>query len=109
MFNGADQRGGGRGVVDYQGQAVLVRNGSECLDIGDVVLGVAETLGVDGAGFGVDGLAKAVEIVGIDEADVDAEPRQRVVEEIVGAAVKGGSGDDLLSGGGGGGDGESLG
>ena len=51
----------------------------------------------------------AVEVVGVDEADLDAEARQGVVEEVVGAAVERGGGDDLVAGRGEGGDGEGFG
>ena len=51
----------------------------------------------------------AVEVVGIDELHRDAEPRQRVVEEIVGAAVERGGGDDLVARPGQGGDDQGLG
>ena len=97
-----------RGVVDHQRQAILVRDGGERLDVDNVELGIAERLGVDGAGLVVDGGAQAVEIVGIDEADSDAEARQRVVEEVVGAAIERSGGDDLIAGRGQGGDGERL-
>ncbi len=101
--------GDGGGVVDDEGQAVLVGDGGELVDVDDVELGVAEGLGVDGAGFGVDGGAQAGEVVGVDEADGDAELGQGVVEEVVGAAVERGGGDDLVAGLGEGEDGEGLG
>ena len=90
------------------GQLVLVGDGGELLDVGDVELGIAEGLGVDGAGFVVDGGAQAVEVVGVDKLDLDAQARQRVVEEIVGAAVERSGGDDLVAGSGKGDDGERL-
>ena len=101
----------GDGVVlsMMSGKLVLVGDGGELLDVDDVELGIAEGLGVDGAGLVVDGGAQAVEVVGIDEAHRDAEPRQRVVEEVVGAAVERGGGDDLVAGGGEGDDGEGFG
>ena len=86
-----------------------MRDGGELLDVGDVELGVAEGLGVEGASLGVDGGAQAVEVVGIGEANGDSQLGQRVVEEIVGAAVEGGGGDDLVAGVGDGEDGEGLG
>ena len=99
-LDGPDKRRRGAGVVDDQRQTVLVRDGGELLDVGDVELGIAERLGVDGACLGVDGGAQAVEVVGIDKAHGDAEARQRVVEEVVGAAVERGGGDDLVARGG---------
>ena len=107
-LDGPHQRRRGAGVVDDQRQAVLVGDGGELLDVGHVELGIAERLGVDGAGLVVDGGANAVEVVGVDEADVDAQPRQRVVEQVVGAAVERCGGDDLVAGGGQGGDGQGF-
>ena len=83
-------------------------NGGELFDVGNVELGIAERLGVDGAGLGVDGGAQAVEVVGIDKAHGDAEARQRVVEQVVGAAIERRGGDDLVAGRRQGGDGEGL-
>ncbi len=95
---GRHKRRRGGGVVDDERQTVLVGDAGELLDVGDVELGIAERLGVDGAGLAVDGGAQAVEVVGVDEADGDAQARQRVVEEVVGAAVERGGGDDLVAG-----------
>ena len=105
---GRTSAGEARGVVDDQRQLVLVGDRGELLDVGDVELGIAQRLGVDGAGLVVDGGAQAVEVVGVDKLHLDAQPRQRVVEEIVGAAVERGGGDDLVAGRGQRGDGERL-
>jgi len=75
---------------------MLVGNGSQLLDIGDVELRIAERLGEDGACLWVDGGANAVEVVGVGEADNDAHARQRVMEQIVGAPIKGCRRDNLF-------------
>ncbi len=95
---GLTKRGRGRRVVDDQRQVVLVRDPGQRLDVGHVKLGIAESLGVYGFGFLADRLSQAVEIVGIDEADIDAQLGQRVVEKVVGAAVERGGGNDLVAG-----------
>jgi len=64
-----------------------VSNAGQSLNINDVELGIAQSLGVDGPGFAVDGRPQTVKVVGIDKADVDAEAGQSVVEEIVGASI----------------------
>ena len=46
---------------------------ASCLDVGDVELGIAQRLGVDGAGLVVDGGAQAVEVVGVDKPHRDAQ------------------------------------
>ena len=58
LLDGADQRRRGGGVVDDEGQAVFVGDGGERFNVGDVELGIAEGLGVDGAGLLVDGGAE---------------------------------------------------
>ena len=107
-LDGPHQRRRSRGIVDDQRQAVLVRNGGKLFDVDNVELGVAERLGIDGAGLVVDRRAQAVEVVRVDKADHDAQPRQRVVEEVVGSAVERGRGDDLVACRGQRGDGERL-
>ncbi len=55
----------------------------------DVVLRVGDRLAEERAGVVADGLAPLVEVVGIlDEGDLDAELGQRVVEQVVRAAVE---------------------
>ena len=95
-------------VVDHQGHALLVGDAGQLFNVGNVELGIAQGFGVDGPGFRVDGCPQAVKVVGIDKAHGDAEARQGVVEEVVGAAIEGGGGDDLVSGAGQGEDGQSL-
>ena len=67
-LDGAGKNWGRGGVVDHQGHALLVGDAGQPLDVGDVELGIAQGLSVDSPGFGVDGSAQAVEVVGIDKA-----------------------------------------
>ena len=53
---GRQRAGEARGVVDHQRQLVLVGDAGEGFDIGDVELGIAERLGVNGLGLFVDRL-----------------------------------------------------
>ena len=64
-----------------------MRNGGQSLNVTDVELGIAQGLRVQSLGLGADGLAQAVEVVGIHKLDGDAQPRQRVVEEVVGSTI----------------------
>ena len=41
MLKGAEQVGSTEGVVDHNGQAVLLGNFGNCVDVGDVGVGVA--------------------------------------------------------------------
>ena len=106
---GRAKDGGRGGIVDDQGHALLVSDAGQLLDVGNVELGIAQGLGVDGPGFRVDGSSQAVEVVGIGKAHLNAEPRQGVVEKVVGAAVERGGGDDFVAGAGQGEDGQGLG
>src|SRR6185437_16111427 len=96
-LDGAKERRRSAGVVDHQRKLVLVGDGGQRLDVGDIELGIAEALSVNSARFAVDGGAQAGEIVAVDEANLDAEARQRVVEEIVGSAVERAGGDDFIA------------
>ena len=88
-----------------EAEVLSITSGSLCsmgnlrqlLDVGDVELGIAQRLGVNGSGLVVDQPAQTVEVVGVDKLHLDAQPRQRVVEQIVGAAVKRRGGDDLVA------------
>jgi hypothetical protein len=84
------------GVVDDERDLVLVRDRTDPLEVEHVALRVADRLAVEGAGLGPDGRAPSVEVVGIgDERDLDAELGERVVEEVVGAAVERRRRDDV--------------
>ncbi len=61
--------------------------------------GIADGLAEEGLGVVAGGGAPGVEVVGIlDEADLDAQLGQGVVEEVVGAAVERGAGHDVIAG-----------
>src|SRR3984885_13850827 len=93
----AKNRGSGR-VVDHQRHTLLVRDAGQFLNVGDVELGVTQGLSVYSPRFLVNGRPQAVKVVSIDKAYIDAQARQGVVEEVVGAAIEGSGGDDLVSG-----------
>ncbi len=105
---GRQRIGEAAGVVDHQRHALLVGDSGQLFHVGNVELGIAQGFGVDSPGLRVDGGAQAVKVIRIDKADGDAETRQGVVEEVVGAAVERGGGDDFVSGAGQGKDGQSL-
>ncbi len=107
-LDGPHQRRRGRSVVDDQWNAVLVSDSSELLDIGDVQLGIAQCLGVNGTGLVIDGRAQAAEVICVNETDRDPEPRKGVVKEVVGAAIERRRGDDFIASRSQGGQGQSL-
>ena len=85
-------------VVHDDGQAVLVGNLGDGVDVGDVGVGVAEGLEVDEGGVVLDGRLDLVEVVGVDEGGRDAVLRERVLEQVVGAAIDGLLGDHMIAG-----------
>ena len=97
-LDGPHQRGRCARVVDDERQLVLVRDGGELFNVDNIQLRIAKGLGIDEAGLAVDGFAQAVEVVRIHEANRNAELRQRVVEEVVGAPVERGGRHDLVAG-----------
>src|SRR6202012_2539986 len=96
------------GVVDHQRHPLLVGNAGQFLNVGDIELGISQGLGVHGSRLLVDGRAQAIEVVSVDKAYVNAQARQGVVEEVVGAAIEGSGRDDLVSGAGQRGDGQRF-
>ena len=96
-LDGPHQRRRGRGVVDHQRQLVLVRNGGQLLNVHHIQLGIAQRLGIDRPRLVVDRRAQPVEVVRIHKLHRDAQLGQRVVEEVVSAAVERGGGDNLVA------------
>ena len=83
------------------GHPLLVRDRGDAGDVEDVDLRVGDRLAEERLGVRPHGRPPRLEVVGIlDEADLDAELGQRVVEEVVGAAVQARAGDDVVAGGG---------
>ena len=66
-------------------------------DVADVELRIADRLGVDRLGVGLERGAKRFGIVGVDERRVDAELRERDRELRIRAAVERARGDDVVA------------
>ena len=97
VLDGADEVGRAEGVVHHQGDAVLVRQLSQGVDVGDVAVGVAQRLNVDGAGLWTDGALHFRKIVDVHEIGGNAEAGQGVGEQVVAAAVDGLLGDKVAA------------
>ena len=97
VLDGPDQIGGAEGVVDDQGQAVLVGDGGDGVDVGDVAVGVAQGLQVDCLGVVLDGALHLGQVVGVHKGGGDAVLGQGVGQQVVGAAVDGLLGHDVLA------------
>ena len=98
VLDGAQQVGGGHGVVHDQGHAVFVRNCGDGLDVEHVVAGVGHGLAVEQLGVGANRGAPCVQVVRVlNEGGFDAEVGEGVLEQVVGAAVHGGRGDHVVA------------
>jgi len=91
------QIGRGGGVVDDQGDAVLVGNRRQRRDIGDIATGVGDGLAEDRAGVLVDGGLDGGQIVGIDKGRRPAKAFEDLRELGDRAAIEPGRGDDVQS------------
>ena len=92
------QIGAGHGVVDDEGQAVLVRDAGDGLDVQHVDQRIAQRLAVHGAGVGADGAAEVVRVFRVDEGGLYAQAREADAELPDAAAVQRGGGDDVVAG-----------
>ncbi len=88
---GRQQVGRRHGVIDHERHAGFVRDLRDGCDVEDVAAGVADRLGESSAVFGVIACGNFRVVRVVDEPDVDAELRERVVEQVVRAAVERGS------------------
>ena len=77
------------GVVDHERDAGRVGDVGDAGEVEDVALRVADALAVERLRVRADRGLPGVEVVGVvDEADLDAQLRERVVQLVVGAAVE---------------------
>ena len=67
MLNRPDQVRCAEGVVDNQGDIVLVSHLSQCVNIRHVTVRVAEGLGIDGFCVGADGSLYGGKVVHVDD------------------------------------------
>ena len=81
--------------IDEQRQAVLVRERRHARNVEHVEARIAERLAEQEPRLGPDRRAPRVEVARIDERRLDAEARQRVVEQVVRAAVERARRDDV--------------
>ena len=89
VFNGPDKVGRTEGVVDHQGQAVLMGDVRDGVDVRDVAVGIAQGLQIDGLGVVLDGSLQLGQVVGIHEGGPDAVLGQSVGQQVVAAAIDG--------------------
>ena len=98
VLDGADQVGRAEGVVHHQGQAVLVGHLGHGVDVGDVTVGVAQGLNVDGLGVsGWMALSTSARSWMFTKIGGNAEAGQGVGQQVVAAAVDGLLGDKVAA------------
>ena len=88
VLEGVEDRRRRDGVVDDEGDLVPVGHIGQRLHVVHVALGVADALGEDQAGVGVNRRLDVGRLGRVDEAHLDAEAFQGVLEKHVGAAVE---------------------
>ena len=86
------------GVVDQQRDLRVVRDLRDLGNIQHFEAGIADGLADHQPGIGPDRSAKFVERARLDEGRGDAEARQRVRQQVDGAAIERGRGDDVVAG-----------
>ena len=97
-----------KGVVDDQGDALVVSDLGNSLKVGHVVARVTDALDVDGLGLVVNGGGNVLGLVAVDKLGGDAQAREEHLELVVGAAVEVGRGDNVVAGLGNSGNGDEL-
>ncbi|MNY04967.1 hypothetical protein D3C86_1376700 [compost metagenome] len=97
VLDGAGQVGGRHGVVDDQRQPLRVGRVGQGGEVHHIAQRIADGLAEDRLGplIGVGG--DGGDVVGVDEAHLDAVLGQGVGEQVVGAAIEGPRGDDVVA------------
>ena len=98
VLNGAEQVRRRHGIVDDQRYTMPVRDRGDGRDVGDVALGIAEGLDEHRLGLRVDQRLEGLRPAIVGEARLDAVLRQRVREQVVGAAIQCAGRDDVVAG-----------
>ncbi|MNM89615.1 hypothetical protein D3C81_1018480 [compost metagenome] len=88
MVERAQQVGRGEGGVDQQRDLVVLADLRHGFDVEHVEARVAQCLAEQQPRLGADGGAPGVDVARIDESGLDAEAPQRVVQQIVRAAIE---------------------
>lgn len=67
----------------------------QCVDVGNVAVGVAQSFDIDGPGVILNGIFNFVQIVNIDKDGSDAEIGKGVLQQVIAAAVDGLLGNEV--------------
>ena len=97
VLDGTDEIGGAEGVVNDQRQAVLMGDGCNGVDIGNIGVGVAQGLDVDCLGVVLNGALDLAQVMGIHKGCLNAIQGQGMGQQVGGAAVNGLLGYNVLA------------
>lgn len=89
VFDRTDKIRSAEGVIDYQRQAVLMCKLGQSIDIGNIAVGIAQRLNINGAGIVLNGCLNFREVVNVDKGCGDAEVGEGMGQQIVAAAIDG--------------------
>ena len=84
-----EQVRGAKGIVHNDRQAVLVGNLGDCVDVGDIGVGVAQRLQIDNGGVVLNCALDLFEIMSIDKGRLNTKLRKRMLKQIVRTTVDG--------------------
>ena len=97
MLDGAQQIGGGHGVVHDQRHAMAVGHIGQRADVGHIAQRVADGFDEHGLGLVVDQGAKAGRVARVGKAHLNALLRKGMGKQVVGAAIQGAGRDDVVT------------
>jgi hypothetical protein len=99
VLNGTDEEtSSAEGVVNNQGDTLLLTDLGDGLEVGDVVLGVSDGLDVDSLGLVVNGSTDVLGFVAVHELGLDSKAGEHDLELVVGSSVQEGGRHDVVTG-----------
>ena len=97
VFDRPDQVRRSEGVVDHQRQSILMRDLRNGVDVGDIAVRIAQRLQENRSGVLLNGPLYFFQIMRVHKCGFDSVLRERVLQQIEGAAVDGLLGDDVAA------------
>ena len=88
MSQGIQQIGTRKGIVHNKRHPGLLGDGADGLEVWQVQLGIAQSLGIEGPGAGSDGLPEGLGITAVDKGGLDAQAGKGILEDVECSAVK---------------------
>ena len=95
-FDRPEEEGRREGVVHHKGDPVPVGDFRDLFDVDDIAVGVAEGLDEQELRFRTDGFFEVPDVRRVDEGGRDSVGDERMLQEVIGAAVDGLGCDDMV-------------